>query len=400
MRTWILTALLAGLSSALAQGQPGPLPDAATCAALIAPQPQSMSPALTAAVRRTVQAYDLEVQRLIRSVVAGSPTPAQAQELTRLGSELTHYLANLLPKSGWPSDPHLRSALWQLLPSPALQWCAGQQALLEATTPTERLQAATLIDQGLMGLGAKQRYGTALQQTGGRLKPLPIEDAEDVDARRNAVGLPPLAEEVVRRQTQLPPRRPPTGLTRPVILNEVCRRFTTAAALNTPLMGGQIDALLEEAARLVEQDQASRLGQPGAKSLAVVDAESTVWLKEVLRQRGWPSTNRSDAELSSNAWLLAQHADARPAVQACILDLIGQQQSTPAEARNSAYLTDRVRLGQGLPQVYGTQVSYDDVQGKATLRPLENPAQVNARRAKIGLEPIEDYLKGFERPRP
>ena len=131
-----------------------------------------------------------------------------------------------------------------------------------------------------------------------------------------------------------------------------------------------------------------------------VDAESTIWLKEVLRQRGWPSTNRSNPDLAFSAWLLAQHADARPAVQKCVLDLMTQQSSTPEEATNLAYLTDRVRLANGQPQVYGTQVSFDDVQGKASPALLADPAHVNERRAGVGLEPIEEYLKQFERPRP
>ncbi|MFD1733026.1 DUF6624 domain-containing protein [Deinococcus malanensis] len=129
-----------------------------------------------------------------------------------------------------------------------------------------------------------------------------------------------------------------------MVLRPVCQAFTSLSTLNKPLTEGQINTLTDQAARLVEQDQASRKGQPGAKDMAIVDAESTAWLKEMLRQRGWPSTNRSDPQLASHAWLLAQHADARPAVQACILDLISQQFSTQAEAQNLAYLTDRVRL--------------------------------------------------------
>lgn len=132
----------------------------------------------------------------------------------------------------------------------------------------------------------------------------------------------------------------------------------------------------------------------------MVDAESTAWMKRTLRTSGWPSTNRSNAEVSFNAWLLTQHADRSPELQACVLDLIGQQRSTPAEGQNLAYLTDRVRLARGEEQVYGTQVTYDDVQGRATPRMLSDPTRVNERRAKVGLGPIEDYLKGFERPRP
>lgn len=47
-----------------------------------------------------------------------------------------------------------------------------------------------------MGEGKKQIYGTALQTADvtKELKLWPIENEEEVDARRAAVGLPPMAE--------------------------------------------------------------------------------------------------------------------------------------------------------------------------------------------------------------
>ncbi|PNY81759.1 DUF6624 domain-containing protein [Deinococcus koreensis] len=398
MRPWLILALLGLPAPALAQSPA--LPDPAACARLIAPQTRLMSPELTLAVRATTQSYAGQVQGIYRRMALRPLTPAEVRELQPLERELTGYVDRLLGTWGWPADPAGRAAVGQLLLTPTLKWCAGPLALSAATTPAERQQAAGLIDQGLTGLGGKQRYGTAFSVRRGRVTPLPIEDAAGVDARRAGLGLPPLAEELTRVQAQQPPPKAPPGLRRPVVVRPVCQPFTTPAALNTPLTAAQIGSLANEAARLVEQDQASRTGQPGARSMSEVDRESTLWLKEVLRQRGWPSANRSDPELAFDAWLLAQHADLRPSLQACVLDLLAQQRSTPAEARNLAYLTDRVRLAQGQPQVYGTQVMYDDVQGKASPRMLDDPAGVNARRANVGLEPIEEYLKGFERPRP
>lgn len=45
--------------------------------------------------------------------------------------------------------------------------------------------------------GKPQLYGTLLDwDEAGQLSPLPVEDADSVDARRDALGLPPLAEAV------------------------------------------------------------------------------------------------------------------------------------------------------------------------------------------------------------
>lgn len=397
-RRWLLLGVLGSVG--LASGQSGALPDTAGCAKLIAPQAAPMSPAFTAAVRATTQAYARQLQALIASLNNGGPNRSELTSLQALAREADTYLSRLLTVTGWPADPAIRADIRQAVSDPALKWCVGQAALPAARTPTQRSQAAELIDQALVSVGSKQRYGTIVVRRGLRLTPLPIEAEAEVDERRAAAGLPSLSDGLAQMQATLPPRPAPTGLKRPVVLNEVCRRFTSVQALNTPLTPGQIAALVERAAVLVEQDQASRTGQSGARSVTDVDAESTVWLKEVLRQRGWPSTNRSDPDLAFSAWLLTQHADARPAVQECVLDLMTQQSSTPEEATNLAYLTDRVRLANGQPQVYGTQVSFDDVQGKASPALLADPAHVNERRAGVGLEPIEEYLKQFERPRP
>lgn len=54
--------------------------------------------------------------------------------------------------------------------------------------------AAMLEDRILMSEGKKQIYGTQLRTVEGKLELYPIDDEENVDARRAAVGLPPLAE--------------------------------------------------------------------------------------------------------------------------------------------------------------------------------------------------------------
>jgi len=61
-----------------------------------------------------------------------------------------------------------------------------------------------------------------------------------------------------------------------------------------------------------------------------------------------------------------------------------------ASGWNLAYLTDRVRVHEGLPQVYGTQGEWVD--GKLALGNIEDADGVDQRRAAIGLEPVAKYL--------
>ena len=61
------------------------------------------------------------------------------------------------------------------------------------------LHVALLEDRILMLEGKPQQYGTQLEwDDNGVLSPLPIADPADVDVRRGAVGLDPLAEDLER----------------------------------------------------------------------------------------------------------------------------------------------------------------------------------------------------------
>jgi hypothetical protein len=57
-----------------------------------------------------------------------------------------------------------------------------------------------------------------------------------------------------------------------------------------------------------------------------------------------------------------------------------------------AYLVDRVRVGEGRPQVYGTQFCTDP-SGQFGPHPIEEEAKVDERRASVGLGPLDEYRK-------
>lgn len=67
-----------------------------------------------------------------------------------------------------------------------------------------------------------------------------------------------------------------------------------------------------------------------------------------------------------------------------------------AKAEHLALLEDRVALEHGYRQIYGSQVYNDPGTRKSYLAPLEDPDNVDTRRAKIGLQPLSEYLKSFD----
>jgi hypothetical protein len=96
-----------------------------------------------------------------------------------------------------------------------------------------------------------------------------------------------------------------------------------------------------------------------------------------------------------------QHADAYPDFQRKVLRLMQVEVAKQnAAARDYAYLTDRVAENAGQLQEYGTQVAFTGPGlGKAVPRSLRDPQHVNQRRAAIGMEPLEDYLKQTDQAR-
>lgn len=60
-----------------------------------------------------------------------------------------------------------------------------------------------------------------------------------------------------------------------------------------------------------------------------------------------------------------------------------------------AYLEDRVLMRQNKKQIYGTQVTINQKTGAQELWPIEDEKNVKVRRAKLELEPIEEYAKLF-----
>jgi hypothetical protein len=89
-----------------------------------------------------------------------------------------------------------------------------------------------------------------------------------------------------------------------------------------------------------------------------------------------------------------QHADRDRKFQRKCLDLMTALPKQEFSQRDLAYLTDRVLLAEGKKQLYATQMETAD--GKWVPRPLEDPENVDQRRADHGLEPLAKYIKQIE----
>jgi hypothetical protein len=66
-----------------------------------------------------------------------------------------------------------------------------------------------------------------------------------------------------------------------------------------------------------------------------------------------------------------------------------------ADSKGLALLEDRVALGEGKKQIYGSQLEMDYTTNLYILSPMIDPDNVDKRRAEVGLKPIAEYLNFF-----
>jgi hypothetical protein len=131
-----------------------------------------------------------------------------------------------------------------------------------------------------------------------------------------------------------------------------------------------------------------------SKKMEAVDTKDRKRLQEIIDKHGWPGKALVGKEAAHAAWLIAQHADADLAFQKRCLKLMEAAPRGDVEPRDLAYLTDRVLVAEKKKQRYGTQLLGQG--GKFRPQPIEDEANVDRRRAEVGLPPLAEYLKGAQ----
>ena len=132
--------------------------------------------------------------------------------------------------------------------------------------------------------------------------------------------------------------------------------------------------------------------------MAAVDARNTARLRALVEEHGWLGAGLVGADGAVSAFLILQHASHD--VQKALFPLVeaGYREGTVSGDRY-ALLLDRILVGDGRPQLYGTQPEPFDawVDGEPALAPIEDESNVDARRAEVGLMPLVEYRELLKR---
>ncbi|MGN7787680.1 DUF6624 domain-containing protein [Niabella sp. 22666] len=130
------------------------------------------------------------------------------------------------------------------------------------------------------------------------------------------------------------------------------------------------------------------------KKINVQDSINLIKVKKIISTHGWPGPDKVGEQGARAIFLVIQHADSL--TQVTYLPLLREAvKKGKARPQHLALLEDRILTKQGKKQIYGSQLTQSGSERKSVFFPIADEANVNKRRAAVGLEPIEDYAKRF-----
>jgi len=161
-------------------------------------------------------------------------------------------------------------------------------------------------------------------------------------------------------------------------------------------------ALRKELLAMIEQDQAIRMEmiKGGADNpsptvmarMSEIDSRNTMRMRNIIKQYGWPTPELVGWDGTEAAFFLVQHAD--HSFQKQLLPLLKREYRTGGlSGPNYALFIDRVLVEDGKPQLYGSRArpSSEWKNGEPVFYPIDDEANVDKRRAKVGLSTLAEY---------
>ena len=120
------------------------------------------------------------------------------------------------------------------------------------------------------------------------------------------------------------------------------------------------------------------------------DSINLVKIEKILNKYGWLGADVIGEQGNETLFLVIQHSDLE--TQLKYLPMMREAvKKGNAKGTNFALLVDRIEMGKGNRQIYGSQIKIDG--DEFYVYPIIEPEKVNERRAEIGLGGIEEYVK-------
>ena len=197
-----------------------------------------------------------------------------------------------------------------------------------------------------------------------------------------------------------------SGGTTPVLahpLHGQCGALPRCHALrdaNTCVRSAPVDESLEKAlidlearaqAMRSELVAAGEINEAFHPRLEEINRFNTSRLRQIIAVFGWPGTSLVGEKGARAAWRVALYSYAEPEFMRQCRDLIDRaSQNGDAPRWQFAMIDDRIRVYEGKPQRYGTQLRHGA--NGVEPHPLENAAHINSMRTQAGLPLLAQTL--------
>ena len=122
--------------------------------------------------------------------------------------------------------------------------------------------------------------------------------------------------------------------------------------------------------------------------------DNLVALVPLIEHYGWPELSAVGEEAAYAAGNIINHSDLQTRQRYLPL-LKAVCERGEGDWSRYAHIYDRTELEMGHPQLYGTQMEQNEETGLYEPQPLVDPANVDARRKALSMEPLADQLQRF-----
>jgi hypothetical protein len=130
------------------------------------------------------------------------------------------------------------------------------------------------------------------------------------------------------------------------------------------------------------------------RRMAMIDSANTARVQEIVARYGWPGFDLVGPDGADAAFLIVQHA-ATQAHRAMRPHIAAAFDAGELKGSDYALYVDRALVEEGKLQRYGTRAKpFSDWKGREpVLFPIEDPTNVDKRRAELGMEPLARYVE-------
>lgn len=127
------------------------------------------------------------------------------------------------------------------------------------------------------------------------------------------------------------------------------------------------------------------------KNMKTTDSLNLIQVEAIINKHGWLGSDKIGSQANTTLFMVIQHSELPDQIK--YLPMMREAvKKGNAKASSLALLEDRVALKQGKRQIYGSQISWNMQTDVSFVAPLEDPDNVDRRRAEVGLPSLQSYL--------